>query len=324
MKIIKIFGLVLCAIVFLVLLGGLYMKYKLPDVGQAENLVIEITAERKVRGEYLSHHVALCIDCHSQRDWTIFSAPLVPGTEGIGGEVFDQNMGFPGFITAKNITPYALDSWTDGEIYRSIAVGVDKEGKSLFPVMSYHRFAEMDKEDIYSIIAYLRSMPSLKNDNIPETVLDFPVSILVNLEPKVRQHKNIPNKADKVKYGEYLINAAGCVDCHSTVSRGKIIAGTEYSGGMEFKQPNGIIRGPNITMDKETGIGLWTKKIFISRFKMYADSLYRVPKVKDGELNSPMPWVMLSGMTEEDLGAIYDYLNSLKPLSNKIEVRQIN
>lgn len=322
MKTIKIFGLILCAVILLVFAGGLFLKYKLPNIPPAEDLKIDITEERKERGEYLAHHVAVCIDCHSQRDWSTFSAPLVIGSEGAGGEVFDQNMGFPGFITAKNITPYALGSWTDGEIYRAITAGVNKEGEALFPVMAYHKFAEMDKEDIYSVIAYLRSMPAIKNENIPETVLDFPVNILVNLEPKVLQHKTIPNKSDSVSYGGYLINAAGCVDCHSTVSKGKIIKGTEYSGGMEFKQPNGVLTTPNITMDKETGIGLWTKEIFVSKFKMYADSLYEIPKIKSGELNSPMPWVMYSGMTKEDLGAIYDYLNSLKPINNKIEVRK--
>lgn len=322
MKTIKIFGLILCAVILLVFAGGLFLKYKLPNIPAAEDLNIEITEERKARGEYLALHVAVCIDCHSQRGWSTFSAPLVIGSEGAGGEVFDQKMGFPGFITAKNITPYALGSWTDGEIYRAITAGVNKDGEALFPVMAYHRFAEMDKEDIYSVIAYLRSMPAIKNENIPETVLDFPVDMLVNLEPKVLQHKTIPKKSDSVSYGGYLINAAGCVDCHSTVSRGKIIEGTEYSGGMEFKQPNGVLTTPNITMDKETGIGLWSKEIFVSKFKMYADSLYEIPKIKSDELNSPMPWAMYSGMTKEDLGAIYDYLNSLKPINNKIEVRK--
>ncbi len=324
MKIIKILGLIICFVLLLVFIAGLYIKFKLPDVANSDDLTIAITPERLERGKYLANHVTVCIDCHSQRDWSIYSAPLVPGTEGIGGEVFNQEMGFPGFITAKNITPAALDTWSDADIYRAITVGVDKQGVALFPVMSYHRFGIMAKEDIYSIIAYLRSLPPLKGAAIPATKLDFPVNILVNLEPKQFDHMALPEKSDTINYGAYLINAAGCVDCHSTVSKGKIIKGTEYSGGMEFKLPNGILTAPNITMDKTTGIGLLSKDTFIHKFKLYADSAYQIPKVKPNEMNTPMPWKMYSGMSSYDLGAIYAYLKSLKPITNKIEVRKFN
>src|SRR5690349_20501445 len=57
------------------------------------------------RGEYLAHHVAGCIDCHSNRDLTKFSAPVVPGTEGGGGFAFIPAYGIPGTLYGKNITP---------------------------------------------------------------------------------------------------------------------------------------------------------------------------------------------------------------------------
>jgi hypothetical protein len=62
------------------------------------------------RGSYLTHHVAVCMDCHSQRDFTKFSGPIIPGTEGIGGDKFDQGVGIPGVLTAPNITPAALSN----------------------------------------------------------------------------------------------------------------------------------------------------------------------------------------------------------------------
>jgi hypothetical protein len=75
----------------------------------------------------------------------------------------------------------------------------------------------------------------------------------------------------------------------------------------------------NITPDKETGIGLWSKELFIQRFKAYAnDSLKYVPVSKD-DFNTPMPWIMYAGMTDEDLGAIYDYLRTVKPVVNQVE-----
>ncbi len=70
--------------------------------------------------------------------------------------------------------------------------------------------------------------------------------------------------------------------------------------------------------DDETGIGKWTREDFIRRFKVQADSSYVVPVVSAGDFNTIMPWTMYANMTEEDLGAIYAYLTSLKPIENKV------
>ena len=83
------------------------------------------------RGEYLANHVNLCIDCHSKRDHSYWSAPLIPGTLGQGGEAFTQDMGFPGQFYARNISPSHLSNWTDGEIFRTITVGVDKSNEAV-------------------------------------------------------------------------------------------------------------------------------------------------------------------------------------------------
>ena len=49
---------------------------------------MEVTKERIERGKYLANKVMVCVDCHSKRDWSKYSGPIVPGTEGMGGEVF--------------------------------------------------------------------------------------------------------------------------------------------------------------------------------------------------------------------------------------------
>ncbi|MBX2953563.1 MAG: hypothetical protein KF870_13725 [Leadbetterella sp.] len=109
------------------------------------------------------------------------------------------------------------------------------------------------------------------------------------------------------------------MDCHSKVDeKGVLIKGAEFGGGREFGQPAGIIRSPNITFDRESGIGHWTKEMFVQRFKAYADSSYASPKLTPADLNSPMPWLMYSGMKNEDLEAIYAYLQSLKPIHNQV------
>jgi hypothetical protein len=72
------------------------------------------TPERIKHGEYLANHVTICIDCHSQRDYSIWSGPVVPGSFGQGGEAFTQDLGFPGKFYAKNLTPEHIGNWTDG------------------------------------------------------------------------------------------------------------------------------------------------------------------------------------------------------------------
>ncbi|VTR48958.1 c-type cytochrome [Sphingobacterium thalpophilum] len=320
MKLVKYVVVVLVGTLFVAVLAGGYIRFSKPDIGPAPQLKIERTGERIERGKYLANHVAVCMDCHSRRDWSLFSGPVASGTLGGGGEKFGKEAGFPGTVYSTNLTPYQLSSWTDGEIYRAVTGGVGKDGRALFPVMGYHRFGQMDKEDIYSIIAYLRTLPMIKNE-IPEGHLDFPVSLLNRLSPMQASHQTIPSEKDSVKYGAYLVNAAGCVDCHSKQDRGKLVPGTEFAGGMEFKQPNGIVRAPNITMDPKTGIGNWSEQLFVSRFKSYADSSYKPHRLTRKELNSPMPWIMYAGMSTSDIKAIFRYLESLKPKVSSIQVR---
>jgi hypothetical protein len=317
MKFLKVLGILL-GIIILVIAGiAVYLKTFLPDTGKPEDIKIEITPARLERGEYLANHVAVCIDCHSSRDWTLYAGPIVPGSTGIGGERFPREFGFPGTFIAKNITPYHLGDWTDGEILRAVTTGVNKQGKALFPIMGYLRFGKMDKEDIYSIIAYIRSLETKKSEN-PESEADFPVNFLLNTMPEPASFTKIPDQGDKIKYGEYMINAAGCVECHSKADKGKLIPGTEFGGGFEFNQPTGVARSANITPDKETGIGTWTSDMFVSRFKEYADSSYVPQKMQPGEVNTPMPWLMYAGMKTGDLEAIFAYLQTVKPITNKV------
>jgi mono/diheme cytochrome c family protein len=280
-------------------------------------LRLKPTPERIERGKYLANHVAVCMDCHSTRDWGKYAGPMAAVGFGGGGEVFNQQMGFPGSFYAPNITPYGVGDWTDGELLRAITTGVDKDGNALFPVMGYHRFGKMDKEDIYSIIAYIRTLEPVKKD-IQESVADFPVNILINTMPVQADYQKMPSEKDVVKYGAYLANATGCIDCHSKTDKGNIIPGTEFGGGMEFNMPGALVRSPNITFDNETGIGNWTKESFTARFKMYASPNYKPARVKPGDMNTPMPWGMYSGMTEKDIEALYAYLKSLKPIKNPV------
>ena len=149
----------LIASILLVIIGALsYIKLALPNVGEPEDLKIDYTTGRIERGRYLANTVTVCMDCHSKRDWSKFSGPLTEGTLGMGGDVFDQSIGVPGVFYAKNITPIGISRYTDGELFRVITTGVTKEGRAMFPLMPYPYYGGMDKEDIYSIISYVRSI----------------------------------------------------------------------------------------------------------------------------------------------------------------------
>ena len=80
----------------------------------------------------------------------------------------------------------------------------------------------------------------------------------------------------------------------------------------------GTLRSANISMDPETGIGKWSRRAFIQRFKAYTDSSYVAPSVAEGEYNTIMPWMMYGNMTEEDLGAIYAYFKTLPARKNEV------
>ncbi|GAB4338806.1 MAG: cytochrome c [Flammeovirgaceae bacterium] len=318
-KFVKIFFLLLGIAVLLIGVLLTYVKTALPNVGVAPDLKVESTPEILERGRYLAHHVVVCIDCHSTRDWSKYAAPPIDGTWGKGGEIFDQNIGLPGFYTSKNITPAGISSWTDGELFRVITCGVDKDGKALFPIMPYQNYGQMDEEDIKAIIAYIKTLAPIENKP-QESVSDFPMNFIINTIPQKANLQKRPDKTDVIAYGKYMTNAAACIECHTKAVRGEKLKGMEFAGGFEFPLPSGgVVRSSNITPHPESGIGNWTKEAFIRRFKLYADSSYQSPTVEKGAMNTVMPWIMYAGMTEEDLGAIYEYLRTVPAIDNKVE-----
>jgi hypothetical protein len=317
-KFLKYTAYVVIAVVVIAIAGVSYITLALPNVGNAEDIKIALTPQRIERGKYLANHVTLCMDCHSTRDWTKFAGPMLEGSDGRGGEKFTSAVGFPGNVEVPNITPYHLGNWTDGELLRAITTGVKKDGSAIFPLMPWPYYSKMDREDLYSIIAYVRSLKSIKAD-YPKSTLDFPLNILVHTMPQKASLGKVPHTSDTLKYGEYLVTSAACMECHSQVDKGKIIPGLEYAGGREFVIPNaGVVRSANITADKTTGIGNWTKAQFINQFKQYADSAKARIDVKPHEFQSIMPWYKYADLKETDLEAIYAYVKTIKPIKNEV------
>jgi len=312
--------LIIIVIILLAIAGGyIYLTVSFPKVSPITDLKVNITPERFERGKYLVENVTNCFVCHSPRDYSRYSAPYLIETKGAGNKTdFTKNKGLPGNLYPGNITPSTLKSWTDGELLRAITEGVSKDGRALFPIMPYLNYGKMDKEDIYSIIAYIRSIRSIES-NIPKTEIDFPMNIITNTLPTPAKFQKVPAKIDKFNYGRYLVNAASCNDCHTQKNKGKPLEGMKYAGGFKFILNDGSeLFSSNITPHKETGIGSWSKENFVKRFKDFSVPLNELPMVINGGENTVMPWFDYAKMSEEDLGAIYDYLSQQEAVDYKV------
>jgi len=308
--------LALAGLALLIGLGAvalaLYAVTFRPAQRPASTEVIDRQPLRLARGQYLVTSVLDCFGCHSDRDWKRYAGPL-SGPPGAGSkDCLTAEHGAPGRICFPNITPdleAGLGRWTDGEILRALREGVDKDGKALFPMMPYHEYSALSDEDARAVVAYLRILPAVRNTP-PVSRIDFPVSVFMKLEPRpLPAAVPVMDPADRTVYGWYLATVAGCAFCHTPVDgREHPIAGKEFAGGHVLKGPWGAVRSSNLT-PHATGLGARTREELIGQFRA-------VPK---GGHNTPMPWLTYAGMTDADLGAIYDYLRTVPAVDNRVE-----
>jgi mono/diheme cytochrome c family protein len=300
--------------------GLAYLFVKYPNVPAAETVTVQATPEKIARGEYLSKHVTGCVVCHAQVETTKFGAPVIEATRGAGGQDFGDPATALRVVYSKNITPAGVGTWTDGELIRAFTTGVNKNGEALFPIMPYLRYGKLSREDVESIVAYLRTLKPVEYTP-PARELGMPLPIIVRTIPTPAKLRPIPAKTDRVAYGEYMINAAACGDCHTPADgQGQPLPGRDYAGGFEFKLPaGGVVRSANITSDANTGIGTWTEEQFIDKFKAFEGAPARELTPQEQRESTVMPWTDYAGMTREDLGAIYTYLRSIKPVLNRVE-----
>lgn len=313
--------LVLVGIIVIAAGAGLaYLFTQYPNIPPAAAVTVAATPENLARGEYLAKHVTMCVDCHAVRDYTKYAAPVVDGTQGRGGENFGTAGSAVRTLVSRNITPAAIGSWSDGELIRAFTAGVNKDGEALFPIMPYMRYGKMSTEDVEAIVAYVRTLKPVEF-TAPERDLGMPLPLVVRTMPTRPAFRPIPPKSDRVAYGEYITNAAACADCHTPMDpRGGPLPGMDFAGGFEFPLPGGgVVRSANITPDATTGIGSWTEQQFIDKFKAFENTPLRALSAAEQRENTTMPWLAYAGMTPDDLGAMYAYLRSLKPIVNRVQ-----
>jgi mono/diheme cytochrome c family protein len=112
------------------------------------------------------------------------------------------------------------------------------------------------------------------------------------------------NMSAEAQRGEYLARIGDCVACHT------VRGGEPFAGGLEMHTPFGTLHTPNITPDRETGIGRWTEEDF-----WRALHLGRAP---DGSAYYPaFPYPNYTRVTRADADAIFAYLKSIKPVRKR-------
>jgi mono/diheme cytochrome c family protein len=300
--------------------GGFFYYFNviMPRDIPVPEMTLSTDSETVERGRYLAMHVAVCMDCHSTRNWDYYSGPIVPGSLGRGGELFDEESGLPGVMMSKNITPYALGDWSDGELFRAITGGLQRNGDALFPLMPYDAYRTMDEEDLLAILAYIRTLEAIEND-VPKHRLDFPLNMIVNSIPQAAELRHV-DRSDELEYGEYLAKLAGCAWCHSPLNASQQADTSRLlAGGHEFVMGDYVVRASNISSDGETGIGNWTLDKFIASFRRYQSEGGRMIPMGEGGYNTLMPWTMYADMKDEDLAAIFAYLQASEPIDNTVQ-----
>ncbi len=241
------------------------------------------------RGEHLTQHIAVCVDCHGEN----FG----------GGYVVDDPV--IGTVTAPNLTTGQGGlggSLTDADIARILRTGVLPDGKSL-RVMPVEDYVNLSQSDLEAIIAYIRSLPPVDSDWKATTlgplgrVLNFAGQLPINSADLVKQEAKLGSTVPEgvtIEYGHYLANTSGCTGCH----------GPGLSGGKIPGAPPDFPPALNITVGGV--IQGWTEEQFFNTIRTGVDP-------SGHEINPFMPWKRYASMTDDELRAIWMFIQSMPP-----------
>ena len=274
-----------------------------PKKRATTNRQFESTPDRLARGRYLAQSLLGCTTCHTARDFTKHAAPPVAGMD-FAGQAIDLP-GFPGHLVASNLTSdkeTGAGNWTDDQIARAVREGIKHDDTTVFPMMPYMLYKDLSDEDLASLVAYLRSVPPVRNP-LPVSKINFPVNYLVRGVPQpVTGPVHGPDPGDALARGKYLVNlGCGCHQAKETLP---------FAGGENLRGPWGDVASANITPDA-SGIGYYSESTFITAM--------RTGYVGARDLNQIMPYGEFKGITDDDLKAMFAYLKTLPPVKHRID-----
>ena len=265
----------------MVALVGLVKLYA-PRNAPVRDLKAAGTPEQVKRGQYLAD--SFCTGCHSVNG----ELPLTGGVD-LGKDI---PLPLGSFVSVNFTTAGPLKDWSDGEIFRALRNGMDRDGRWLLG-MSNVRVRHMSDEDLQAVIAYLRSQPAVVNEtqHPPDqptflAALMLGAGMLPEGQPPITGVITAPPKGPTVDYGEYILSYQDCRDCH----------GENLAGGTEGQLAP---VGPSLRVVKG-----WTQGQFITALRTGIDPGGHL-------LSDQMPWKALGRMDDEDLAAMYLYLTKV-------------
>lgn len=297
------------ALVILIIISMIIISCRFYFNTTKDNFTVSKNSAAIENGENLTHNI--CGGCHY--DFTVkkFIGKPLNDLPKIAGKLYSANL-------TQSTTDGIPPKYTDAELFYLLKTGIAKNGK----FMPYMMRPMMADEDINDVIAYLRSDDSAVSaadttTGISHINLIGRIGIRIASKPSP-YNKGVakPDENNSITYGRYLVAITGCYHCHSSKALKVNFVTPEKSagymqGGMKLKDKDGKrIYSPNITPDKETGIGNYSLKDFTTAVKEGI--------TPNGEkLTPPMP--KFKHFTDKQINAIYDYINSLAPVHHKIE-----
>lgn len=186
--------------------------------------------------------------------------------------------------------------------------------------MPYPAFSGMADEDVEALVAYLRSLPPVAQENKPHEVkLPFSGPLMRIWRWLFFSPDAAPRQAPEsgVERGKYIVkHVAHCVECHTPRTAIGALDRSLYLAGNAEGVDNEVV--PNITPDKETGIGDWSERDIVdllhTGFKPNADNVQGLMALLIDGL--PLGY---KDMTREDAMAVATYLKSIPPIHHVIE-----
>jgi mono/diheme cytochrome c family protein len=260
------------------------------------------------RGQYIFSLAGGCA-CHSPPK----------GTPHAGGREFPLPLAklYSTNITSDKET--GLGNWTDQQIRDAMVKGVRPNGERLLPVMPYEAYSGMAEEDLKALIAYVRTLKPVRKETPPLRTWApfyrrigsfFWTQFVGTTSPSVPK----PPQGG-VERGRYLVEHVSlCIDCHTPRNSMGIPQPSLYLAGTKKKPPLNV-EIPNITPDKETGTGEWSRDSIV-------DLLLTGTKPDLDNVQGLMAEVIEAGyknMKREDAQAIADYLKTVRPVKNKTD-----
>jgi len=282
-------------------------------IGLSPGSVFSQSQENIKRGEYIFRATGGC-SCHT-----------VPGSTDqklAGGRGFKTPFGT---LFSTNITPHKVDgigSWTISDFAAAMRKGVRSDGAHLFPVFPYTSFTRMSDRDLSDLWAYLSTYPAVEKQNKP---IDMPLPFRWRIGMLFWKFfyfsegafKSDPAQSSSWNRGAYITTGlAHCHECHTPRDLGGGLKKNRLFTG-SIDGPEGEL-APNITPDKQTGIGNWTRQD-LSWFM--ANGL----KPDGDSIQGLMAEVIEEGyqyLSPDDLDAVAEYILSLEPMVSSVATQR--